>query len=312
MTHQLAEEHTATASRGLVETQDGGIVLLEGLDSLDLLQRLSTNDVLKLGIPGVETTVLTNEKGRIVDVVTVLRLDSHRIMLVGHNPARNALKQWLERYVIMEDVRVESAESNFLHLLIFGDETLATSIGHGQWVTCERVFPTLNSTGFAFVKSWPSAKIIHVLINRNGAFGTTGFGYSVVGHQHFEDFRIARGIPAFPNELSASYNPLEAGLTHWVSFTKGCYIGQEVLARLDTYKKVQRRLVRMYLPKALSKIPTALVGPDGEAGLITSVGNEDSTGRIPALGYLLSSAEEKKDRLFVNVDGTHAAVTIIG
>ena len=58
-----------------------------------------------------------------------------------------------------------------------------------------------------------------------------------------ETRRILLGIPAPGHELTEDYNPLEAGLGEAVSFTKGCYVWQEVVARLNTYDTVSRRLV---------------------------------------------------------------------
>ena len=55
--------------------------------------------------------------------------------------------------------------------------------------------------------------------------------------------RIEQGVPSHGSELTDAYNPLEAGLLKHISFNKGCYIGQEVVTRLDTYDKVQKHLV---------------------------------------------------------------------
>ena len=57
--------------------------------------------------------------------------------------------------------------------------------------------------------------------------------------------RVSFGIPEYGPELGEPFNPLEAGLIGSVDFTKGCYIGQEVVARLDSYKKVQKYLVSL-------------------------------------------------------------------
>lgn len=57
-----------------------------------------------------------------------------------------------------------------------------------------------------------------------------------------EKQRIARCMPKSPNELNESCNPFELGLGHLIDWNKGCYIGQEVISRLDTYDKVSRQL----------------------------------------------------------------------
>ena len=78
--------------------------------------------------------------------------------------------------------------------------------------------------------------------------------------EELERWRIAAGLPAAGHELTEDWNPLEAGLWDHVSFTKGCYVGQEVVARLRTYDKVSREIVRLRAgldgsePKTLEQI----------------------------------------------------------
>ena len=69
--------------------------------------------------------------------------------------------------------------------------------------------------------------------------------FNKVDLKDFNQLRLKLGIPAFGFELTEDFNPLEAGLISHISFNKGCYIGQEVVARLNTYEKVQRKLVKL-------------------------------------------------------------------
>ena len=110
----------------------------------------------------------------------------------------------------------------------------------------------------------------------------------------FEILRVEKGIPIAPNELNDKHNPLETTQTaSAVSFTKGCYIGQEVIARLDAQGKVQRQLVGLKfgdsLPSTGDRISDeslAGVSPLGdEIGEITSIANSPSFGNI-GLGYV--------------------------
>ena len=66
-----------------------------------------------------------------------------------------------------------------------------------------------------------------------------------MGMMTWEALRIKAGVPVYGREMGESYNPLEAGLIGAIDFEKGCYIGQEVIARLDTYDKVQKILVSL-------------------------------------------------------------------
>jgi len=69
------------------------------------------------------------------------------------------------------------------------------------------------------------------------------FNFNMAGEKAYNIYRIENGVPSAPNELNDEFNPLEAGLDDLIDFNKGCYIGQEVIARLQTYNKVQKKLV---------------------------------------------------------------------
>ena len=114
-----------------------------------------------------------------------------------------------------------------------------------------------------------------------------------------ERWRLQQGIPAAPGELNDDTNPFELGLADRVSLNKGCYLGQETLAKLATYDGVKQQL-RRWCAAAPLAAGTRLVGPDGnKAGLITSsLELDDGSGiglaliRRPALDQATLLAEE--------------------
>jgi folate-binding protein YgfZ len=117
--------------------------------------------------------------------------------------------------------------------------------------------------------------------------------------------RIERGIPSIDAELDDRSNPLEAGLEDLINFEKGCYIGQEVVARLDTYDKLQRRLVGLRSAKPLS--PGADLTADGRnVGRVTSSTISPEFGPI-ALAYVRKGNWNPGTSLDAN--GTPATVT---
>ncbi len=73
-----------------------------------------------------------------------------------------------------------------------------------------------------------------------------------ITQSEYETLRIEYGIPKFGKEMTNETNPLECGLEKYVSFTKGCYIGQEVIARLDTYDKISKHMVGFKIEKRLN------------------------------------------------------------
>jgi folate-binding protein YgfZ len=92
-----------------------------------------------------------------------------------------------------------------------------------------------------------------------------------VTSEQYETYRIQKGIPGHPNEVSLQFNPLEVGLKPLISFTKGCYVGQEVIARLETYQNTQETLRRFVLSVFPGQLPTGLFSEKKEkVGVLTS------------------------------------------
>jgi folate-binding protein YgfZ len=107
-----------------------------------------------------------------------------------------------------------------------------------------------------------------------------------VGADAVEAVRIERGIPAFGKELTEDYNPHEANLVHHVSFSKGCYIGQEVIARLQTYQKVSKYLVGLRWDGEGPALDSFLVHDGKRMGIVTSAARLPHTGANVGLGYV--------------------------
>jgi hypothetical protein len=108
------------------------------------------------------------------------------------------------------------------------------------------------------------------------------------GDEPLEAWRVLRGLPVSGHELTEEYNPLEAGLWEAVSFDKGCYVGQEVVARLRTYDKVSRTLVGLELPEGSAPSPpgTKLHIGDGQVGMLTSAAWPAGRAAPVGLAYL--------------------------
>ncbi|NEP29822.1 MAG: folate-binding protein, partial [Moorea sp. SIO3I6] len=115
----------------------------------------------------------------------------------------------------------------------------------------------------------------------------TTAGAIPIGDRVWEQLRIQQGRPAPGHELTKDYNPLEAGLWKTISFSKGCYIGQETIARLNTYKGVKQRLwgIRLSAPTDLGSVITV----DGKkVGKLTSVTETDQG--LFGLAYIRTKA----------------------
>jgi tRNA-modifying protein YgfZ len=251
-----------------------------GNDRLDYFQRVTTNDVASLQPFKGKQTVVVTDKGRIVDVVLLVAEDKQTYVL-GSAASASMLKAWFKKYIIADDVRVvDTTESvgcievigpNAHHVLseLTGvDAHTLANLLVGNHITEHELrivrIPSISELSFVVVAA------IDILDTLQETLKLSSDTVPVCTTPMYETARILSGMGTYGAEWTNDYNPLEAGLLHTISFTKGCYIGQEVIARLDTYNKVQRRLVGVASRKQLS-INEQLVRDAQPIGIVTSV-----------------------------------------
>lgn len=261
-------------------------IRLVGAESLDFIQRISTNDVSALDVGQSRQTVLTSEKARIIEVVTIQREAEGRILLLGQSNDSAQVIAWLEKYVIMEDIQVSDITSSLSQYILYDgyaiDQYRPTIFTSQEIIMLREEFG--NSTLVRLVT--PNA------FKESVEQSLAAIGVTRGALEEFESYRVINSIPGPQTELTPQYNPLEANLGSLISWTKGCYIGQEVIARLDTYKKIQRHLVRLSMPDGPTVLPGPFQDEEGEAGIITSAVRTDFTGEVRGLGYVKSSARD--------------------
>ena len=229
-----------------------------GPDVLDLLNRLSTNRVDPLDPGAGETTVLTTNKGRIIDWITLLHPGDRTVILTSP-PCAEAVSAWIDRYTIIEDVTVEDVTPSTALIGVLGPAASAVveqvlgpaaaalpplgcvSVPWGAGSALSARTSPMGVPGYDLMVDAADAASLWDALARAGA----AHGVQPIGSEAMEALRVENGLPRWGPELGDAYNPLEAGLTDSISWTKGCYIGQEVVARLWTYHKVQRFLVSL-------------------------------------------------------------------
>ncbi len=228
-----------------------GRLRLKGSDALDLLDRLSTNRLTDLVNPGMGMgSVLTTNKGRIIDFLGV-HLEEDGLLLVTSGAATEKIEEWIEFYTIMEDVETVDISDETFHFRILGNTIPGLSNGLVKLAKFHASKEEICGTECVIIRSQMlgepcldvigpalSAKIVSRELETSGI-------HTELSLDEYERIRVESGYPAFGSELTEDFNPLEAGLIEHISFNKGCYIGQEVVARLNTYEKVQRKLVKL-------------------------------------------------------------------
>jgi tRNA-modifying protein YgfZ len=246
-----------------------GLAILSGRDSVDFIQRMSTNDVVGIAEGEGNTTVFTTDRGRVIDVVDIYMYRDKVYMLYSRD-AYDALKRIFEKYVIMDDVTLHKEER--FTLRFFRDKPnpakkLEITSQGALMFGAPRVFPDGNVIAFPSVQE-----------------NSLRDQYYFIDLEYFSLYRIERYIPLFNIDFSEEYNPLECNLREYISWTKGCYIGQEVIARLETYGKLKRYLKGMIIQEKISEsVITALNERKCESTLI--IGEKEVTHMITSLIY---------------------------
>ncbi len=226
-----------------------------GVDTLDLLHRLTTNSILDLQEGASCQTILTNEKGRIVDVFWVVKQSADEILLLSDSPDPSPTLEWIDRYTIIEDAALSDVSAQMARWYVVGPKaTTALADAFSDQNFCSTAIGSTvklgtngSETGFALRTDSPVQNTWMVVCARSGErvisqkIGSAGLPAD--SNELFHYLRVRNQSPIGGSDLTLEVNPLEAGLMDLVDFEKGCYVGQEVIARLDTYEKVQRTLV---------------------------------------------------------------------
>lgn len=287
--YQAARSGAVIVSRSTV----GRIRALDR-DRLDLLHRLSTNALNDLPVGEARPTVLTTPLARIVDLLWVLNRGETALLVTGVGRAA-PVRRWLSGYIFYNDrVKFEDATQTLDQFELHGPQAgvVAEALLPGASALAENHFSAVNDglvwrnrplVGEGFTLIAP-AEQIPALWDKAVAAGAVPADDAT-----YDLIRIAAGVPGEP-ELTEDYIPLEANLWPAVSFTKGCYTGQEIIARMESRGKLARRLCGIKLAEPVA------VGADVRvaemvAGTITSAAVVPDLGPV-ALAYLKTAHAE--------------------
>jgi aminomethyltransferase len=292
--YQAAHEGAIVVDRGRL-----GVLKFTGDTRLDLIHRMSTQDVVNLPPGTGAATVLTTDIGRIIDRLLLYATSDTVYALTGEDNVRN-VGQYLLRFVFYgDDFHIDDLSDETAVLGIYGPEAAARladagvdtaelPLHHWREIELKGVQAYLHRTdpmnGGGYFVMGDAA-------DQDGLVAAlTEAGVVLVDEALFDYVRIEAGLPRFGQELTDDYIPLEANLWDDVSFTKGCYIGQEIIARMESRGRMAKVLKRLR-PRGPVEVGATLTAGGKKAGAITSAA-EGPAGWV-ALGYVRTSALEK-------------------
>ncbi len=317
------EEYAAAATcAALLDWSDHGLIELTGNDRVTFLHGFCTNDIKRLTTGKGCEAFVTNVKGRILGHIWVeageaaLRLDAG-----PGSPAR--LCAHLERYIINEDVAAADVSAEWGEFLVMGPSAAAISddagdvAGLGPWQHIEaegefgqtRISRRDVGGQSANVVGAPRAALgaIWDVLSRAGA--------RPAGSAVWSALRIEAGLPIWGVDLTDENLAQEAGRTERaISFTKGCYLGQEPIARIDAMGHVNRELRSLRIAGASIPSPGARIFSDaaGSAavGTVSSAAFSFGSKSAVAMAMLRSNASAPGTQVFVETDGVLSPATV--
>jgi folate-binding protein YgfZ len=292
---------------GLVDRSGRGVLLVSGPDGAEYLQGQLTNDVEALEPGEGLYAALLDRKGHMQGDLRVLRTKPDEILLDTEAEALPAVLRHLKMYSVGRDVAVSdvSGERAILSLIgprsveVAGTAALPEHACEGTSVGTVACLAVGTRDGIDLIAAAADAERLTEVLR--------GAGAVAVSPQAAELVRIEAGVPRFGAEMGTETMPAEAGIVEEaVSFTKGCYIGQETVARLHYKGKPNRHLRGLRLSGPAAAGAAVRLG-EKEVGRLGSAAVSPAFGPI-GLAILRREAEPGAE-VAVGEDGVTAQVS---
>ena len=273
----------------LTDRSDLGVLIFSGKTRFDLINRMSTQKVQTMLKGEGTATILTTDIGRIIDRLMLYATNNTIYALTSENNS-DAIARYLMRFVFFQDdFQLQKKKKNTVIFGIYGPQAQQKAVAAG--------FPDEALP----LHHWRQVKFGEITAYLHRTDPIHGDGYFVLGEAKdrdalwqrlldsglvvadanaFDFLRIEAGLPRFGHELTQEYIPLEANLWDDVSFNKGCYIGQEIIARMESRGRLAKKLVQLTADgpleagsdlqangKNAGTVTSTAVGPHGIIGL---------------------------------------------
>jgi tRNA-modifying protein YgfZ len=280
-------DQVAAARRAVLGLPEPDLLALvvTGEDRLSWLNGMLTCDLVPAKPGDVVYGLAVAQKGRIVSDLFVV-VEGERALLLVRRAAAAGLAADFERHLMMEDAELSPAFDAFVVLSLHGRGSAAV-LDAGRAAGASGGSVDVSGLGGA-VLVWPRERDEAVRAAIGEAVAREG---GVLGDEAgWEALRLERAVPRFGVDFDATTYPQEAGLEKTaVSFSKGCYLGQEVVCMLQMRGHVKRKLAQLVFEEGTAPVAGApvLEGEGGaEVGLVTSATSSPTLGKPVALAML--------------------------
>lgn len=338
----LAEYRAARECAAVMDTGFRSVFALSGPDRVRYLNAVTSGNLRDLAPGQSALGLLLNAQGHILAELLTLVVED-RLIVLSHAFVRQRTFETLDKFIIMDDATLTDESSQTGTLAVAGPKAAEilreiTGIDLGQLPTGGHVAAPMRTAGGAI-----ACRIVHrsefglpgaeLLLAREGleaawqALGAAvrARGGLPIGYRAMEMLRLEAGIPWYGADFDERQIPQEAGIesTH-ISFTKGCYTGQEIVERVRARGHVNRRLAGLVFgsaegPKRGTPLFALAEGGNGtdsakepvEAGHVTSAAFSPTLGKAIGLAYLRREYVAPGTKLFYESDGGNAPAEVI-
>ena len=254
------------------------ILYVHGSDSRDYLQRMVSCDLSRISPQQGNRGTLLDGKGRIQAVFDLLQWNDGFLLVTGEQESAT-LKSRLESMVILEDVEIETDSHVWLHLHGDGSPGRMGDLGYTEAGTFLAATRTDTALLVFRPRFHPQGYDLLVTADHGEALASSLAEMGEVATEELrEQGRILLGLPKSGAEMGERTLPPEVGLGDAVAYDKGCYAGQEVLARIRTYGHVNREIRRLEF-----SAETDSTGPAVGDDLWSADGGDKPIGKITSV-----------------------------
>lgn len=298
-----AEFHALLSGCGIYDLSWRSKIALTGSDRVRWLNGMATNNIRDLAPGHGVYNFLLNAQGRIQ--ADLYAFNGGESLLVDlERSQRDKVLQSFEHYIIADDVEVADISDKLTAIGLTGPESRSVLKRAGIAVpeltylqfadlTWQQRSITVLRSGEEAKESWQvwiAPKQVSALWDSLVKTGAMPSGTSALNL-----FRIARGIPQFGVDIRDKDLPQETGQTRALNFTKGCYLGQEIVERIRSRGAVHRQFTAFLVEGPLPEPGMKILSAEKEVGEITSSADLPlpAGNRAVALGYLRREAADK-------------------
>ncbi|MHB8876020.1 MAG: CAF17-like 4Fe-4S cluster assembly/insertion protein YgfZ [Myxococcaceae bacterium] len=305
-----AESLSALEGAALFEPTGRELVRVTGSERVSFLHGMLTCDVEGLAEGAVSAAALLNPKGALMADARLWRREGDLLLETGPSLG-GRVREHLSRYLISEDAELFDATAGLSPVSLLGPkaaELAGAAVPPGRFALRELA----GAMVYVAASLLPGRAGVDLLVPREGLakvlehLGSRGAVRASA--TTWEVLRVESGVPRYGVDMDEGTLLLEAGLEGSVSYQKGCYIGQEVVARATYRGQVQKKLTGVLLGDETPAPGALLYRNEKKVGHLTSVVRSGALGQTIALGYVHRDSLAAGTKL--DLEGLPGAATV--